>query len=258
MVSENSEKVCPICGVTFPKFGKRKYCSEKCQERASNAIRAVKAGVSRVGSECVCSVCGITFTKTQSRQKHCSEKCRVKKDNKARYDRDPAKNQAANRRWREANRDADLERRRAYYREKNVYYAIRRKARHEANKDAANEYSRIWRAVNYEPYRQEMPWVFLIQGAKGRSRKKNLPFDLTFDWGKQRWTGKCELSGIPFALDNTNSKSKFYSPSIDRIIPSKGYTQENCRFILLSLNTFRMDATDDDMYLVASEFLLKF
>lgn len=90
----------------------------------------------------------------------------------------------------------------------------------------------------------------MIIAAKQRSKVKGIPFDLTFEWAKTRWTGFCELTGLPF------SDAGIFLASLDRKIPANGYVQSNCRFILFDINVFKNDGTDEAMYFVA-EALLK-
>jgi len=94
------------------------------------------------------------------------------------------------------------------------------------------------------------PWRKLIIAAKGRAAIKNLPFDLTFEWGETRWTGFCEVSKLPFS-PRENSLFGAFSPSIDRIDAAKGYTQNNCRFVLMAVNGLKHTGTDATMYLIA-------
>jgi hypothetical protein len=76
----------------------------------------------------------------------------------------------------------------------------------------------------------------LISGARERATKQGLAFDL-WDHAEEIKAriaaGKCELTGITFNLDVARS---FDSPSIDRIIPSKGYVYTNIRIILHGMN----------------------
>ena len=60
--------------------------------------------------------------------------------------------------------------------------------------------------------------------------------------------GKCELTGLPF--DFTPSKNSFrnlYSPSLDRIDSNKGYTKNNVRSVLSSVNCALGEYTDEEM-----------
>jgi hypothetical protein len=93
------------------------------------------------------------------------------------------------------------------------------------------------------------PWTTIFTGVRHRALAKNIPFDLTREWCIARWTGRCELTGIEFAL-NTKKRDSF-APSIDKIDPDKGYVQSNCRFILWAVNAFKFTGTDETMYSIA-------
>ena len=69
---------------------------------------------------------------------------------------------------------------------------------------------------------------------RNRERKTPVPFDLTIEWALERWTGRCEITGLPFEVRKVGGPNPF-SPSIDRIIADKGSTQDNCRFVLFGI-----------------------
>lgn len=87
--------------------------------------------------------------------------------------------------------------------------------------------------------------VRALKGAKARTRKTKRPFDLTLEWATataeaQRF--RCALSGALFYADaSARDRRNPYMPSIDRIDCSKGYTQDNCRLVLLAINSMLMD-----------------
>lgn len=130
---------------------------------------------------------------------------------------------------------------------------------------AQRDFMRRRRADNPEMAEKARQWAanarradivkYLIKGAKSRSVKFGHEFDLTIEWARQRWTGKCELTGIEFVI--SSGCIGFLSPSLDKIEPAKGYTQANCRFILACLNSFKGAATDADMMLVARALVAK-
>jgi hypothetical protein len=99
--------------------------------------------------------------------------------------------------------------------------------------------------------RLESPWWQLIQGAKKRATASRIPFDLTFEWGKVRWSGACEVTGIPFNMDHGTGHSHPFSPSIDKIDCSMGYMQGNCRFVLHCVNMFKGVMSNSEMLAVA-------
>jgi hypothetical protein len=81
----------------------------------------------------------------------------------------------------------------------------------------------------------------LFFGCRNRARRGGLEFNLSLEYLQNLWQrgdGKCTLSGIPFAIDNSQSKfSKSpYRPSLDRIDNNRGYIVGNVRFVLWGLN----------------------
>lgn len=115
-------------------------------------------------------------------------------------------------------------------------------------------------ATGQNSYKERLsfPWKKLLQSSIGRAKKKNVPHTLTYEWGEKRWTGYCELTKIPFLLGQKGSGGKFYSPSIDRIVPELGYIPENCRFVLWAVNALKNVGTDEDMLLVAKALTLNY
>lgn len=139
-----------------------------------------------------------------------------------------------------------------------------RKAAYKANPEFWRNKARKWREDNPEKallFAKQAkerywasPWRKCVIAAKGRAQKRNIAFDLTMEWAEKRWTGFCELTQIPFS-PRKEAACGVFSPSIDRVIPSKGYTQDNCRFVLFGVNSLKHDATDEVMYLIAEALL---
>lgn len=122
--------------------------------------------------------------------------------NKAKYEANPDLYQNASTKWKEANVEDQIAKRKAQY--------TRRK-------------------------REEREVSALI-GARNRAKQKGLEFTLTKEWVKSRGSN-CELSGLPFRpeYDGVYGRNPF-APSVDRIDSSKGYTPENSRLIFSCLN----------------------
>lgn len=104
------------------------------------------------------------------------------------------------------------------------------------------ERSREYRGVQLA----KRPWYYLVSGARHRAKRAGLPFDLDRGWAARRWTGSCELSGVTFQRNPFGKNGPWpLSPSIDRIDPSLGYTKDNCRFILMGLNSAKLNSVGD-------------
>lgn len=81
----------------------------------------------------------------------------------------------------------------------------------------------------------------LFQGAKNRSIEKNLPFDLTKQWIDENLKEYCPVLNLKYLY--CQGKPVYESPSIDRLLPEKGYLIENCRIISFRANLLKNDAT---------------
>jgi len=129
--------------------------------------------------------------------------------------------------------------------------------------------SRDWRTRNPErdkelntalrqKARATSPWVGMVKSARIRSREIGLDFDLTEEWARDQWTGKCEVTGIAFDLVNGTIKERMRSPSIDRIDNNRGYTKDNVRFVLWAVNAIKGTGTDAEMLEVAKAIVGNF
>ena len=77
----------------------------------------------------------------------------------------------------------------------------------------------------------------LISGARLRSHKKGLPFDLDEHVDEIDWAfdiGRCQLTGVPFDF---SSGRTWRSPSLDRIVPELGYIHGNVRVVCWGANS---------------------
>jgi hypothetical protein len=92
---------------------------------------------------------------------------------------------------------------------------------------------------------------YYLRDAKLRAKKKSLPFDLDLDFLDSIATDKCPIFGTAFIFGEANKLSPT-SPSLDRIIPSKGYVRDNVVFISHRANTIKHNVVGpDDLYKVA-------
>jgi hypothetical protein len=126
-----------------------------------------------------------------------------------------------------------------------------REARHKVNSPlSSKEKGKRWR--------QRHPEFQLWRGARERANKKGIEFTLTREWVLKRLaTGVCEATGIRFNSETFIGRCGPYSPSIDRIDSSKGYTPDNCRMICWALN-MGLSEWGEEVYLdIAKAFIEK-
>lgn len=91
-------------------------------------------------------------------------------------------------------------------------------------------------------------------GARQRARKAGLEFTLPLESVTFRMArGKCEVTGLPFSTELGKGKgnSHPFSPSLDRIDPSKGYTTENTQIVAWVYNAAKHVSSHEDVMQMA-------
>jgi hypothetical protein len=92
-------------------------------------------------------------------------------------------------------------------------------------------------------------WI-MLQGAKARAKKKSLPFSITLE-DIPEIPERCPILGIPLKRRIGRGHSD-NSPSLDRIIPEKGYVPNNIQIISQRANEIKSDATPLELMKVAT------
>lgn len=75
-----------------------------------------------------------------------------------------------------------------------------------------------------------------INCIKQRSKKKNLPFDLTVEWYEKTLEESIKKYPKMISHQSGNKDLNFWLATVDRIVPKNGYLQNNCRIIPNALN----------------------
>jgi hypothetical protein len=204
----------------------------------------------------ICKQCNSPVPGTDKRQKYCSRECFEnwrRANDRMRCSRERVRRNAYAAEYRKNNPEkvtVAIARVRGSV-EGRIEKKLSDMAWYEANKTKAVATG----SHNYHKRRITEPWAVLLMAARSRAKKRNQPFDLTHDWARSRWTGRCEVSGLHFAIGMRGKSGHIFAPSIDKIIPSKGYTKDNCRFVLFAVNALKHDGSDDDMYRIASAIM---
>ena len=94
-----------------------------------------------------------------------------------------------------------------------------------------------------------------LNGARRRAKAQNLPFDITVQDIKDIWPKDniCPVLGIPFTSGGHKIKN-YSTPSLDRIIPSKGYVKGNIQIVSALANHIMSNATPDQVLQVGHYF----
>lgn len=92
---------------------------------------------------------------------------------------------------------------------------------------------------------------FLLRCAKDRSANVTI----TKQWIQERLDrGCCEVTGLPFVL-TANKIANPWSPSLDQIIPGKGYTPENTQLVVWIYNVAKGSWVHEDVLVFADALL---
>jgi hypothetical protein len=82
----------------------------------------------------------------------------------------------------------------------------------------------------------------ILMGCKTRAKAKGIPFNLEL---KQiTIPDACPVLGIPLYW---GSKQSDNTPSIDRLVPEKGYVIDNCHVISMKANRLKNNATKEEL-----------
>lgn len=91
----------------------------------------------------------------------------------------------------------------------------------------------------------------LLYSAAERARKYNIPFNIGID--DIIIPENCPLLGTPLRKERGKGHHQD-SPSIDRIIPSLGYTKENVQVVSVRANQLKSNASLEEMKLLVKNW----
>lgn len=117
--------------------------------------------------------------------------------------------------------------------ERQSYRAICGKCRRDAQKE------------RYNTHRTHSWFKLKCTRARSRSQHIKVPFDLTPEYLKNIWTGKCPVTGIALLQDVPRNHPQL--AELDRMIPELGYVKGNVAFISARMNRLKNDATLEEL-----------
>lgn len=158
-----------------------------------------------------CEYCGVEFSAYHRRTKFCLD-CRGPADTRRKTA------------WAEANPEKRTEASRKYNEKtagQKALSAFERKCRH--------------------------PQKELLRRCKSRAKEAGLPFDLEFH--DIPIPARCPLLGIPLTPFGAGRRGPAQDscPSVDRLVPSKGYVKGNVWVVSLRANRIKNDSTVDEL-----------
>lgn len=145
---------------------------------------------------------------------------------------------------------------------KHEYYLRNKEKINEANKDwyEKNKESVKSKQLQYREQNKEAialmrkRWVIenylrnKLNGSRGRAKARGLPFNIELE--DLDLPDVCPVLGIPLQISRSGSQSSF-SPSLDKIIPERGYVKGNVQIISARANKMKADASPLELLLFA-------
>jgi hypothetical protein len=122
------------------------------------------------------------------------------------------------------------------------------------NKDKIAEQRRKYRIENKDKIseRRRASWYNTLYAIKSRSSRKGLPFNLTKEYLDAITPTHCPVLGYELVRNHRGKSSAYNSMSVDRIVPSKGYTIGNVQVISNKANTMKHNATPEELLMFAN------
>lgn len=107
-------------------------------------------------------------------------------------------------------------------------------------------------ADNYQAYQETHREHSHLTSIRARAKEKGLDFNLTLD--DFVIPDVCPVLDIPLKRNFGKGFSSHNSPSLDRIVPSKGYVKGNVIIISTLANRIKQDATPEQIMKVGKFF----
>lgn len=123
-----------------------------------------------------------------------------------------------------------------------------RKRRHQiAHPEAGREASRRYRVSRpgYMRKYDNTPKRVIARTLSIIERRREPGTNLTLEYLLSIWTGACRFCGLK--LQAGNGSSREVGPSLDKIIPKRGYKQGNVQWLCGKHNRQKSDMTSEDM-----------
>lgn len=93
----------------------------------------------------------------------------------------------------------------------------------------------------------------LFYSLKSKAKKKGIRFEITYEDVEALMVSHCPVLGIPLFFSDTGQPTD-NTPSVDKIIPDKGYVKGNIIVVSMRANVLKRDATVNEMIRLAGYY----
>jgi len=121
-----------------------------------------------------------------------------------------------------------------------------------SRKDGLQAHCKYCQSKKTKQYFMARPFYSSLHAAKNRAKDRGVPFDLTEEYLESIWTGVCPVFQVRLAFpSHGGNKRTANKPSLDRLVPDKGYVPGNVIWISLRANQMKNDGNSEELFRVA-------
>jgi hypothetical protein len=106
--------------------------------------------------------------------------------------------------------------------------------------------------TSLKSYAMRRPFYSVLKAARSRATARDLPFSITEEYLESIWTGVCPVFQVRLNLPSYGGhEHTAVKPSLDRLIPDKGYVPGNVVWMSLRANQMKSNGTSEELFRVA-------
>lgn len=131
-------------------------------------------------------------------------------------------------------------------------FSLRDKRNYRFRKTCRTCQNEMQRNAYYER-KKNTPFVFKHNKLSTGARQKGLDYDLSPEFLKFIWTGKCPISGEEIYIStNAEDRANENSAELDRFVPEKGYVKGNVTWVSRKFNRKKLDSNLQELKMLVS------
>ena len=101
-------------------------------------------------------------------------------------------------------------------------------------------------------FKRDRPFYSCLYNARKRAEDRGVPFNLTEEYLESIWTGVCPVFQTRLNLPSHGGHERTTAkPSLDRLVPDKGYVPGNVIWISFRANQMKSDGNSEELFRVA-------
>ena len=121
-----------------------------------------------------------------------------------------------------------------------------------ASPDGLNTYCKTCSNIRSKEFQKKRPFYPAFNAARNRAKNRNLPFSITEEYLESIWTGVCPVFQVRLDLPRHGGTALSPAkPSLDRLVPDRGYVPGNVIWISMRANQMKNDGTSEELLRVA-------